>query len=102
VKTDLDSSLESLSSVDSDSTSSRVYGIDSRYMPPDRATHSNSERKTRAVLYARVSSDAQQKEGTIESQVVLLRRQIATAGHELVKEYIDGRIHGDAAISPRA
>ena len=41
----------------------------------------------RAVLYARVSSDAQQKEGTIESQVVALRRQIATAGHELVKEY---------------
>jgi hypothetical protein len=36
-----------------------------------------------------VSSDAQQKEGTIESQVVALRRQIATAGHELVKEYLD-------------
>jgi hypothetical protein len=31
----------------------------------------------RAVLYARVSTDAQQKEGTVESQVVELRRQIA-------------------------
>jgi hypothetical protein len=37
------------------------------------------ERMQRAVLYARVSSDAQQKEGTIESQVVDLKRQIAAA-----------------------
>jgi DNA invertase Pin-like site-specific DNA recombinase len=29
----------------------------------------------RAVLYARVSTDAQQKEGTIESQVLELKRQ---------------------------
>jgi hypothetical protein len=45
-----------------------------------------------AVLYARVSSDAQQKEGTIESQVVELKQQIAIAGHVLVKEYIDDGI----------
>jgi DNA invertase Pin-like site-specific DNA recombinase len=30
----------------------------------------------RAVLYARVSTDAQQKEGTIKSQVLELKRQI--------------------------
>src|SRR5262245_59167861 len=71
----------------SDSTLCRVNGIDSRCM-------------TRAVLYARVSSDAQQKEGTIESQVVELRRQIAAAGHELVKEYIDDGITGTVLDRP--
>jgi site-specific DNA recombinase len=54
----------------------------------------------RAVLYARVSSDAQQKEGTIESQVAELRRHIAAAGHELVKEYIDDGITGTALDRP--
>jgi DNA invertase Pin-like site-specific DNA recombinase len=44
---------------------------------------------TKAALYARVSTDAQQKEGTIESQLAELRKQIAAAGHELVEEYID-------------
>jgi site-specific DNA recombinase len=46
----------------------------------------------RAVLYARVSGDLQAKEGTmgtIESQVLALRKQIAAAGLELVREYID-------------
>jgi DNA invertase Pin-like site-specific DNA recombinase len=45
----------------------------------------------RAVLYARVSTDAQQKEGTIYSQVLELKRQIAAAGDVLegMKEYID-------------
>ena len=43
----------------------------------------------RAVLYARVSGDLQAKEGTIESQVLALRKQIAAAGHEIVREYID-------------
>lgn len=41
------------------------------------------------MLYARVSSEAQQKERTIESQVSELKGQIATAGHALVEEYID-------------
>jgi site-specific DNA recombinase len=54
----------------------------------------------RAVLYARVSSDAQQKEGTIESQVAELRRHIAAAGHELVKEYIDDGITGTVLDRP--
>jgi DNA invertase Pin-like site-specific DNA recombinase len=43
----------------------------------------------KAVLYARVSSEAQQRERTIESQVVQLKRQIADNGHALVKEYIE-------------
>jgi hypothetical protein len=46
------------------------------------------------LLYARVSTDAQQKEGTIESQLVELKRQITAAGHVLVKEYIDDGITG--------
>jgi site-specific DNA recombinase len=49
---------------------------------------------TKAALYARVSSDAQQKEGTIESQVAELKRQIAAAGHVLVKEYTDDGVPG--------
>ena len=44
---------------------------------------------TKAALYARVSTDAQQKEGTIDSQLVELKRQIAVAGHMLAAEYID-------------
>jgi site-specific DNA recombinase len=54
----------------------------------------------RAVLYARVSSDAQQKEGTIDSQVVELKRQIAAAGHVLVREYIDDGITGTMLDRP--
>jgi len=54
----------------------------------------------RAVLYARVSTDAQQKEGTIESQVLELKRQIATAGDVLVKEYIDNGYSGTRLDRP--
>ena len=43
----------------------------------------------KAVLYARVSSDLQKKERTIESQVVELKKQVGAAGDVLVKEYID-------------
>ena len=55
---------------------------------------------TKAVLYARVSTDAQQKEATIESQLFELKRQIAAAGHELVKEYIDDGITGTRLDRP--
>jgi hypothetical protein len=68
-------SLASISTAD-DSTTDRSSGIDSRYM-------------TKAALYARVSTDAQQKEGTIESQLVELRRQISATSHVLAAEYID-------------
>jgi DNA invertase Pin-like site-specific DNA recombinase len=65
----------------SDSTGSGVYGIDSRHMK-------------RAALYAPVSGDLQAKEGTIESQVLVLKKQIAAAGHVLVKEYLDNGFSG--------
>jgi site-specific DNA recombinase len=55
---------------------------------------------TKAALYARVSSDTQQKEGTIESQVAELKRQIAAAGHVLVKEYIDDGYSGTQLDRP--
>jgi DNA invertase Pin-like site-specific DNA recombinase len=48
----------------------------------------------KAALYARVSS------GTIESQVAELKRQIAVAGHVLVKEYIDDGVPGPLLDRP--
>jgi site-specific DNA recombinase len=57
-------------------------------------------RMKRAVLYARVSTDAQQKEGTIRSQVLELKRQIAAAGDALVKEYTDNGYSGSLLDRP--
>src|SRR5258708_16788532 len=54
----------------------------------------------RAALYARVSTDAQKQEGTIESQVVELKRQIAAAGHVLIREYIDDGYTGTEMERP--
>ncbi len=54
----------------------------------------------RAALYARVSTDAQQKEGTINSQVIELKRQIEAAGDVLVKEYIDDGYSGTLLDRP--
>jgi site-specific DNA recombinase len=58
------------------------------------------ESMTRAVLYARVSTDAQEKEGTIKSQVFELKRQVAAAGHMLVKEYIEDGYTGSLLDRP--
>jgi site-specific DNA recombinase len=55
---------------------------------------------TKAALYARVSTDAQQKEGTIDSQLVELRRQINIAGHVLAAEYIDDGYTGTLLDRP--
>jgi site-specific DNA recombinase len=55
---------------------------------------------TKAALYARVSTDAQKQEGTIKSQVLELKRQIAAAGHVLVKEYIDDGLSGTQLDRP--
>jgi site-specific DNA recombinase len=55
---------------------------------------------TKAALYARVSTDTQQKEGTIESQVRELKAQIEKAGHALVKEYIDDGYSGTLLDQP--
>jgi len=54
----------------------------------------------KAVLYARVSSDTQQKEATIESQLFELKKQIAAAGDVLVKEYIDDGYTGTLLDRP--
>jgi hypothetical protein len=70
LETKLDTLQQSLSYRDSDSTLRGVYGIDSTYMK-------------KAALYARVSGDLQVKEGTIESQMLALQKQIAAAGHVL-------------------
>jgi len=40
------------------------------------------------------AENLQAKEGTIESQVLALKKQIAAAGHVLVKEYIDNGFSG--------
>jgi site-specific DNA recombinase len=48
----------------------------------------------KAVLYARVSSDLQQKERSIESQIEELKRQIEKTGDQLVKEYVDDGYSG--------
>jgi hypothetical protein len=81
LKRELDLTREASSDADSDSTTSGSCGIDSKHM-------------RKAALYARVSTDGQQKEGTIESQLVELRKQVVAAGHELVKEYIDDGYSG--------
>src|SRR6266851_5632850 len=67
LKPRFDSPSKSSPDRDSDSTLGGVCGIDSRYMK-------------RAALYARVSGDLQAKEGTIESQVLALQKQIAAPG----------------------
>jgi site-specific DNA recombinase len=54
----------------------------------------------RAALYARVSTDAQQKEATIESQLFELKKHIESAGHALVKEYIDDGYSGTQLDRP--
>ena len=54
----------------------------------------------RAALYARVSTDAQKQEGTIESQIAELKRQITSAGHALVREYIDDGYTGSRMDRP--
>ena len=43
----------------------------------------------RAAIYARVSTDGQKDEGTIESQAEELRRKVRTVGDVIVKEYLD-------------
>jgi len=43
----------------------------------------------RAVIYARVSSDKQRRDGTIENQLPALRAFVKAQGWELVAEYVD-------------
>src|SRR3989344_5133048 len=48
----------------------------------------------KAVIYARVSSERQKKEGTIQSQIAELKRQVAATGDILTKECIDDGYSG--------
>jgi site-specific DNA recombinase len=48
----------------------------------------------RAAIYARVSTEAQEKQATIDSQVADLRRAVSKAGSLLVKEYADDGYSG--------
>jgi site-specific DNA recombinase len=48
----------------------------------------------KAVIYARVSSDLQKKEGTIESQILELKKQVEKNGDVLIEEYIDEGLSG--------
>lgn len=54
----------------------------------------------KAVLYARVSSSLQEKERTIESQIEELKKQIKSADHVLVKEYLDDGYSGAMLSRP--
>jgi site-specific DNA recombinase len=54
----------------------------------------------RAALYARVSTDLQEKEETIESQVEELRHRARDSGYELVVEYLDDGYSGATLKRP--
>ena len=46
------------------------------------------------AIYARVSSDSQKGQGTIGSQLAVLRHNMAELGHQVVHEYIDDGYSG--------
>lgn len=55
------------------------------------------------AVYARVSSDQQAKNGTIESQLAALRERIATDGQELAEDmlFMDEGVSGATLIRPQ-
>ena len=65
-----------------------------KYNDGQSQIHAPAQGAIRAALYARVSDELLAKEGTIESQVLALKKQIAAADHTLVKEYIDNGFSG--------
>jgi site-specific DNA recombinase len=54
----------------------------------------------KAVLYARVSSEIQKTEHTIDSQIIELKKQVAENGDILVREYIDEGYSGTRLHRP--
>ncbi|MGH9846148.1 MAG: recombinase family protein, partial [Blastocatellia bacterium] len=48
----------------------------------------------RVAIYARVSTESQEARGTIGSQLEVLRKRVATEGHELIAEYCDDGYSG--------
>lgn len=59
-----------------------------------------SEKNQLAVIYCRVSSERQEKEGTIESQIEELEKIVALNGDVLVQKYIDDGYSGDLLERP--
>ncbi len=53
-----------------------------------------------AAIYARVSSEGQEKRGTIGSQIELLRARMAADGHEIVAEFLDDGYSGSRLDRP--
>ncbi|ANV99354.1 hypothetical protein LMTR13_03335 [Bradyrhizobium icense] len=75
-------------------TGSESNADHSRVLAANRESIVTSKSMKRAALYARVSTETQQKERTIESQLFELKKQIVAAGHMLVKEYTDDGYSG--------
>ena len=55
---------------------------------------------TRAALYARVSTDLQEKEHTIDSQLEALREYAHKNGYQVVVEYLDDGYSGATLDRP--
>mgnify|MGYP000288843710 FL=1 len=58
------------------------------------------EPKVRAALYARVSTDQQEKEATIQSQVEALRKYAHDKGYQIAVEYLDNGYSGAKLARP--
>ena len=54
----------------------------------------------RAALYARVSTELQEKEATIQSQLEALRKYAQDKGYEVVAEYCDEGYSGATLVRP--
>jgi len=54
----------------------------------------------RVVLYARVSTEAQEARGTIGSQLEVLRTRAAEDGHDIVGEFLDDGYSGTRLDRP--
>ena len=54
----------------------------------------------KVAIYARVSTEGQEKRGTIGSQVELLRARMAADGHEIVAEFLDDGYSGSRLDRP--
>src|SRR5437867_203826 len=72
--------------------------------PQARVFDSGSERSsevTRAVAYARVSSDGQAEKNTIENQLVAIRDWAESRDIELVEEFLDEGVSGSIPFDER-
>ena len=58
--------------------------------------------ESRVALYARVSSEQQAEEGTIDSQIAALQERIAQDGYALTEElaFVDAGYSGATLIRP--